>query len=170
MPLSGGRMDVRAYIESGVLESYVLGSTSPEETRELLQLKKQYAEIADALFELETDFERLAQNMAMIPPPGMLTRIESEINGLIETEETLPPAIQYKTGYRKVEEDRGPHFIEVEASSNQMRIHKAWRWVFAAVFLLSKIFLIASIYYYLENRQAQEQIQELKTELKQHKH
>lgn len=163
-------MDVRAYIESGVLESYVLGSASPEETRELLLLKKKHPEIADALFELETDLERLAQNMAIIPPPGMLTRIEDAINGLVETDDPLPPAIHLKAEYRRPDSRHSNNqFIEVEASSTEMRIHKAWRWVFAAIFVLGKIFLIAAIYYFLENRHAQEQIQDLKTELRQYK-
>jgi predicted MFS family arabinose efflux permease len=48
-----------------------------------------------------------------------------------------------------------------------MRIHKIWRWVFAAVFVLGKIFLGFAIYFYLENRQAQLQLKELKTELRQ---
>jgi len=164
-------MDVRAYIESGVLESYVLGSASPEETHELLQLKQQHQEIADALLELENDFERLARHMAIIPPPGIFTRIEDEISSLVETDEAHPSVIHRKTGYRsRPDAPRGPHFIEVEASSNQMRIHKAWRWVFAGVFLLGKLFLIAAIYYFLEYRQAHEQIQQLKIELRQYKH
>lgn len=164
-------MDVKAYIESGVLESYVLGSASPEEIRELLRLKRQYPEIADALFQIETDFERVAENMAMIPPPGMLTRIEDEINAIIETEEALPPARWRNTNRRYQNgNSNDPQFIEVDAASDQMRVHKAWRWIFAGVFLLSKIFLIAAIYYFLENRQAQEQIQELKTELSRYKH
>jgi predicted MFS family arabinose efflux permease len=48
-----------------------------------------------------------------------------------------------------------------------MRVHKVWRWVFAAVFILGKIFLAAAIYFYLENRQAQENIKELKQQLRQ---
>lgn len=163
-------MDIRAYIESGVLESYVLGSASPDETRQLLRLKKQHPEIANALFEVETELETLAQHMSVIPPPGMLTRIEDEISGLIETEKHLPLARQRRTDYRRPESEQSSQFIEVESTTDQVRIHKAWRWVFAGIFILSKLFLIASIYYYLENRQAQEQIQELKTELKQYKH
>lgn len=163
-------MDVKAYIESGVLESYVLGSASPDETRQLLRLKKQHPEIANALFEVETQLEVMAQNMGVTPPPGMLIRIENEINGLIETGKHLPPARQRPTDYRRPESEPCPQFIDVEATTDHMRIHKAWRWVFAGIFILSKLFLIAAIYYYLENRQAQEQIQELKIELKQYKH
>jgi hypothetical protein len=156
-------MNVREYIESGTLELYVLGATSEDETREVLQLKKQYPEIQQALFELETDIERLAQYNAIAPPPGLLIKIEDSIDGLVKTSDLPPMKVYENNGYHSDEKSR---FIEVEAESNQMRIHKVWRWVFAAVFVLGKIFLIASIYYYLENRQAQEQIQQLKTELK----
>jgi hypothetical protein len=161
-------MKIKQYIESGVLESYVLGAASENETRELLQLKKQYPEIQDALFELETDLERIAHHMAIVPPPGMLTQIEDNIDALVNRQYTAPKVKSRITDYKKRRNGSGGQFIEVEAESTQMRIHKAWRWVFAAVFLLSKVFLIAFIYYYLANRQAQEQIQQLKAELKQY--
>jgi hypothetical protein len=83
-------MKIREYIDSGLLESYLLGAASEEETRELLQLKIQYPEIRDALLELETDLERIAKHMAIVPPPGMLTRIEDGINGLINSPNALP--------------------------------------------------------------------------------
>ncbi|MCC8423461.1 hypothetical protein [Mucilaginibacter sp. UR6-11] len=156
-------MEIKKYIESGVLESYVLGSASEAETRELLQLKKQFPEIQDALFELETDLERIARDMAIVPPPGLLTKIEDNIKALANRPDTLPQTKEHTGGGKQADKDN--HFIEVESASSHMRIHKAWRWVFAAVFVLSKIFLIASIYYYLENRHAQAQIEQLKTEL-----
>ncbi|MFD2145793.1 hypothetical protein [Mucilaginibacter antarcticus] len=162
-------MKIKEYIESGVLESYVLGSASEEETRELLRLKKQYPEVRDALFEVELDMERLAQHIAIPPPPNMLTRIEDGINGLIPSPEMLPEVKEANTGYKRHDNDKGNQFIEVESSSNHMRIHKAWRYAFAAVFVLGKIFLIGFIYYYLANKQAQEQIQQLKGEIQQYK-
>jgi hypothetical protein len=159
-------MNVKEYIESGALELYVLGAASDDEAKELLHLKKQHPEIEQALIELETDLERLAQYSAIAPPPTLFKKIEDDIKDLIKTD-NRPHLTVYK-GQNGHDNDQKSRFIEVEAETNQMRIHKAWRWVFAAVFLLSKIFLIASIYYYLENRQAQEQIQQLKTELKQY--
>ncbi|MES2807278.1 MAG: hypothetical protein V4619_01550 [Bacteroidota bacterium] len=162
-------MKIKEYIESGVLESYVLGSTSEEETRELLRLKKQYPEVKDALFELELDMERLAQHISIPPPPSMLSRIEDGINGLIEVPETLPEVKEANPGYNRYDNNKGNQFIEVESESSHMRIHKAWRYVFAAVFVLGKIFLIGFIYYYLSNKQAQEQIQQLKAEVQQYK-
>jgi hypothetical protein len=162
-------MKIKQYIESGVLEAYVLGSASEEETRELLRLKKEYPEVSDALSELELDMERLAQQIAIPPPPNMLSRIEDGINGLIAAPEILPEIKEADTGYHRYDKNKGNQFIEVESESNHIRIHKAWRLVFAGVFVLGKIFLVGFIYYYLSNKQAQEQIQQLKAEVQQYK-
>lgn len=162
-------MKIKEYIESGVLESYVLGSASTEETQELLRLKKDYPEIKQALFELEVDMERLAQHIAIPPPPGILTRIEDSIHGLINAPETLPGVKETDADYKRYNNNKGNQFIEVESESTHMRIHKAWRWVFAAVFILAKVFLVGFIYYYLSNKQSQEQIQQLKSDLQQYR-
>jgi hypothetical protein len=156
-------MKVKEYIESGILEAYVLGSASEEETQRLLQLKKRYPEIQEALFELEVDMETFARHISIPPPPGILEKIESGINALI-----VPQEIQDRDSNNRFDYRNRNQFIEIEAESSEMRVHKTWRWVMAGVFVLGKIFLIAAIYYFLENRQAQQQIQELKTELKQY--
>ncbi len=141
-----------------------MGAASEHEEVELLQLKKDYPRIQRALDELEIDMERIASYMAVTPPPRLWNKIEDNINELVITPNLKP--------IRKVEEDikqeadTEPQYISVESETTHMRIHKAWKWVFAAVFILGKVFLGFAIYYYLENRQAKEQIQELKTELK----
>ena len=136
-------MNIQEYIESGILETYVLGSATDAETRELLQLKTQYPQVQNALDELELDMERIAQQMAIMPPPGTWARIEDEIHGLIEVPE-LKPAPRRKFNYNNRQAhtaDERERYIEVESSSEYMRIHKQWKWVFAAVFILGKIFL-----------------------------
>jgi len=159
-------MNIQEYIESGILESYILGSASEKETRELLYFKDKYPQVRSALYELETDMERIAGQMAVMPPPGTWEKIEARINEVA----TIPGYEPLK--FKHAKEDsyndlkRG-QFIEVESESNEMRVHKNWKWIFAAVFVLSKIFLVCAIYFYLENRQAQEQILELKTQIQQ---
>ncbi len=156
------------YINSGILEAYVMGAASEEEVKELMYLKQRYPEINLALQQLEEDMEKIAMNMAITPPPGLWRKIENEIEGLILSPDAKPEvyrAREQKESYKT--EKPGDQYIEVEGQSSHMRIHKAWRWVFAAVFVLGKIFLGFAIYFYLENRQAQEQVQELKTEVRQ---
>lgn len=159
-------MKINEYIESGILEAYVLGSASEAEANELLQLKTQHPQIEEALFKLESDLERIAEHMAITPPPNTWAKIEGGINELVKT-----PQFGYLIGEEPKESSRGARsrkseqFIEIEAESGHMRIRKIWRWVFLAVFVLGKIFLAFAIYYYLENRHTQEEIEKLKTEL-----
>lgn len=162
-------MNIQEYIESGILESYVLGSASEAETSELLYLKRRYPEIQDALAELEQDMERIAGQMAVPPPPMLWARIEHEIDGLIKHPQTDPAQFSpnsngHTTGHFST--DGHNHFIEVEAQNSYMKVHKAWKWALIGIFVLGKIFLACAIYFYLENRQAQQQIRELKSEIK----
>lgn len=158
-------MKIKEYIESGVLEAFVLGSATDAEVRELMQLKEQHPEIKKSLAELETDMERIAEYMAVPPPPNMFARIEDNINGLVINPDTDIIRPIHREWRQSASESKSP-YIEVEAESNYMRIHKTWKWVFAAVFVLGKIFLGCSIYFYLESRQATQQVKELKSEIK----
>ena len=158
------------YIDSGVLEAYVTGTATDAEVKELMYMKAQYPEVKFALNQLELDMEHLAQHMAVSPPARTWDKISESIDELILRPEVDPE--QYQAGkeehnYQNFKTNNDPHFIEVESESSHMKVHKAWKWVFAAVFVLGKIFLGTAIYFYLENRQAQLQLKELKTELMQ---
>ena len=158
-------MKIKEWIDSGIMETYVMGVATEQEIEQVLLLKKQYPEFEQELAKLEYDMEVLAQGMAILPPPGILSKIEHEVNEIQLREQKVEKftAREHNSNQNDTLKDR---YIEVESESNYMRIHKAWRWVFAAVFVLGKIFLGFAIYYYLENRQAKEQIEELKIEIK----
>ena len=160
-------MPVQDYIESGILEVYVMGAASEAEVKEVLYLKARYPEINRAIQQLEEDLEKVANHMAITPPPGAWNKIEQEIDGLIHLKDNDPDMPKQKNGRANYNDHKaGDSYIEVEASSSYIKVHKNWRWIFAAVFVLGKIFLACAIYFYLENRQAQEQIKGLKTELR----
>lgn len=159
-------MKINEYIQSGVLEAFVLGAISDAEERELMQLKNQYPEISKTLAGLEADMERLALYMAVPPPPDMFARIENSINDLVTAPETKIVRPVNREWRGNDQSESKSRYIEVEAETNYMRLHKSWKWVFAAVFVLGKIFLACAIYFYLESRQAKQQVIELKTEAK----
>src|ERR1700743_3506673 len=150
-------MNIQQYIDSGILESYVLGSASEEETQQIIRYKELYPEIHSALFELELDMERIAGQMAVTPPPGIWEKIEAGINE-VAVQEYEPVKFRRNSNGQNYNNSKREQFIEFEARQSQILIHKNWKWVFAAVFVLGKIFLVCAIYFYLENRHAQEQI------------
>ncbi|GAA4922000.1 hypothetical protein [Mucilaginibacter defluvii] len=161
---------MQEYINSGILETYVLGCASEQEAREVLSMKEKYPEVKDALLELENDMERLAASMAIDPPDNLWPQIAHEINEIVLREQFQPQLYRESVDKgEKTNTDSKSQYIDIESEATHMRIHKVWRWVFAAVFVLGKIFLGFAIYYYLENRQMNEQVNELKTELKQMK-
>lgn len=159
------------YLESGALESYVLGIATEAEIEELFSLKSHHPQIDEALAILEADLERIAEHMAIAPPPNTWNRIEASMNELVKRPKMENPKMEYLIGDEPVGRSqprsrKSEQFIEVEGESGHMRIRKAWRWVFAAVFVLGKIFLAFAIYYYLENKHTQEEIQQLKIEMR----
>jgi hypothetical protein len=161
-------VNTQEYIESGILETYLMGSTTDAETRELLHFKDRYPEIENALKELEQDMEHIAGRMAIMPPPGMWKKISDNIDDLITTPKERPLRLipGGEEPHNNFDTNERSSYIEVESESTHIRVSKTWKYVLIAVFVLSKIFLISAIYFYLENRQAQQQIQELKTELR----
>lgn len=165
-------MRVEDYIESGILETFVMGAASDDETKELMFMKARFPEVDEALQQLELDMELLARNMAITPPPNTWGKIEQEINDIILRDKANPEKFTQKQRgnddfNQSKQYNNGHQYIEVEAESSHMKIHKNWKWVLAGIFVLGKIFLACAIYFYLENRQAQQQLQELRTELKQ---
>lgn len=158
---------IQQYINSGVLEAYVTGSASAEEVKQLMRMKTQYPEVSIALQELEADMEHLARHMAVEPPARTWDKISDSIDEIMLRNKQVQPFIEKEeTGHRSNNAGNGQQYIEVEAESSFMRVHKAWKWIFAAVFVIGKIFLACAIYFYLENRQAHQQLREIKTELR----
>jgi anti-sigma-K factor RskA len=64
-------VDIKAYIESGVIESYVLGMAESQEAAELEQLSHQYPEIKQAIDAFEAAMEKQSLAAGIQPPSGV---------------------------------------------------------------------------------------------------
>ena len=73
-------MDIKKYIESGVLEHYLLGLLSESEAREVERLASEYPEIRKELDSLEVSLENFAQANATKMPEGLTDKILNKIN------------------------------------------------------------------------------------------
>jgi anti-sigma-K factor RskA len=82
-------VDIQAYIQSGIIESYVLGLATAEEVEELESLKHQYAEVMQAIFEFSVLVEQKAFENSIKPPSD----VKSKIMAAIKDEEKLAPVI-----------------------------------------------------------------------------
>jgi len=75
-------LDVKDYISSGILDSYVLGSASEMEIKEVECLAMIYPEIKGELHKLEMIFEKFARESAVEPPPDLKLKILSQLDNV----------------------------------------------------------------------------------------
>lgn len=75
-------LDVQAYIASGILESYVLGLTTAQETAEVEQLAQQHPEIQSELTSLRSALEEFALNYEQEPPSALRDRVLGKLDEL----------------------------------------------------------------------------------------
>jgi anti-sigma-K factor RskA len=79
-------VDIQAYILSGIIESYVLGLTSTEETAEIEKFRKEYIEIENAVAQFEQSVEESAFEHAIDPRPELKARVLAAIKDLRKEE------------------------------------------------------------------------------------
>lgn len=73
-------MNIKEYIESGILEAYVLGALTQEERTEVEANVNMYPELAGELEAIERTMLQLAEEQAETPPDFMLERIWIDLN------------------------------------------------------------------------------------------
>jgi anti-sigma-K factor RskA len=110
-------MDTKAYIESGIIESYVLGLASAEEAAEVEMLCAQHAEIKNAVDEFALVIEREAFNNAVAPPPALKDKLLSDLAGEFSTtEDSVAPIVPLHTaGAANVRRISGLKYVAVAA-------------------------------------------------------
>ncbi|MDO1448120.1 anti-sigma factor [Rhodocytophaga aerolata] len=86
-------MDIQAYIASGVLESYVLGIASPEETAEVERLAKQYPQIKAEIEAIRASLEAYIMQHEQVPPASLKKKIWYKLEQLDTDEVSMPEEI-----------------------------------------------------------------------------
>lgn len=73
-------MNTKEYIESGILEAYLLDTLSEEEREQVATNIALYPELAKELQEIENTMFRYAESFAVTPPPALQDKIWNEIS------------------------------------------------------------------------------------------
>ena len=72
-------MEPNKYIETGILELYVLGLTTPEQSREVEKVASTSPEIRAEIASLETALEIYARSKGINPPPGLRASVMNSL-------------------------------------------------------------------------------------------
>jgi len=74
-------VDIREYIESGILEAYILGALSAEEAAQVEANIATFPELADEVLAIENAMQQYTATMAIEPPAGLQEKIWGAIAG-----------------------------------------------------------------------------------------
>lgn len=87
-------MDIHAYIQSGIIESYLLGIAGEEEINELNMMRRQYPEVESAIHSAEEWLHGIATPYSTPVPAKVKGKIFASIN-----EDTIPttPVVKINT-------------------------------------------------------------------------
>ncbi len=79
-------MDIQSFIQSGLLEAYVMGQCTAQERAEVERMAAAHPEVRAELDAIERALEKVAQANAVPPPAGLrdqiLERIQAEPPGM----------------------------------------------------------------------------------------
>ncbi|MCZ4409559.1 anti-sigma factor [Cryomorphaceae bacterium 1068] len=142
-------MDVKAYIESGILEQFALGDVSEQERQEIECLSKIYPEIKAALEGAELDLEMLAQAGAVKAPSGIKASIMAELSN----HDQLPPSAEEKSTR-----------VEEEVVAVPFKSSSTWPVVWAAA---ASITLLLAFWQFVERGNAETELAAAKEEQEQ---
>jgi anti-sigma-K factor RskA len=145
-------VEIRDYIESGVIESYVLGLAEPEEVADLETLKEQHPEIQQAIDDFTTSLEEHAFKNAIAPPPEVKARLMANLaNDDLEMQGVNPLTVAYNRN-----DEHSP-----QAPVRRMR---TWSFAAAAAVVLLIVSAAGNIFLYNKYSNTKSQYQVLLTE------
>ena len=141
-------MDIHAYIQSGLIESYVLGLTSAEETAEVERLRSQYVDIDEAINEFSLALEKTAFEHAVTPP----AEAKAKLLTVIQNENQLNKVIPIY------------HNNDAQALEARIRNIRTWRMIAAASIIFLIVSAASNIYLYNKYSDKKEAYQSLLSE------
>ncbi len=147
--------------ESGIFEAYLLGISSKEEQEYVKKIVAEDERLEKYLIDMETDVHKYFLQTA-IPPPVEIRDIILLRNPDTEIQKKKHVFSNARTDEFSTKDT----YLDIEVNDTYIKVHKYWRPAFIAVFILSKIFLIAGLYYYFKSSSMEQEIVKLRTEIK----
>lgn len=137
-------MELKFYIESGIIESFVLGLASDAEVEELQHMRRLYPELDTEVEFVERRLERAAFDEPAMPPVEIRNRVLQKI--------------RWEQGHAYSDPSSNYTFINIQPKDgDHITVHRWWKIFFIIFFIMSKVFLFLAIFYYLKYRMSQEQ-------------
>jgi anti-sigma-K factor RskA len=130
-------LDLEDYIESGIIESYLLGLATREEVVMFERMRNIYPQLNGEIATMEYKLQRLGEEGGIAPPAQVWNSIAERIQW--ESEAT-------KTSSKRTQ-SHGHTFI-IQPENRSMTISTRWRCVFIALCVVVMALMVSTIYFY----------------------
>jgi anti-sigma-K factor RskA len=105
-------MNIQAYIESGILEEYVLGTVSPQEKQEVECMSHIYPEIKEELLRTECALEEYALKHQTPPPASLKESLFAKMNFDLAEDIDDTQADELRIGNTEQHSDKTPGILQ----------------------------------------------------------
>lgn len=145
-------MDLTQYIESGIIESCVLGLASPEDRDMLERMRILYPEVEEEVDAVERRLERVAVDEMIPPPVHVWTRIARRVHWHMP-----PPPAEEEPPQRPVND----RTYMINVMPRVMTVSIWWRCAFVGLCMLVMCLLATTYYFYNKYHQLEEKVLQL---------
>ncbi len=155
-------MDIQQYIQSGIIESYVMGLASDDEIIEVEKLALEQPEVQQAIDDYSELLEQQAFQNAVAPPPGVKERLMAAIR---EDDSAGSGAIAFSahssasvvTPAMLPEQEISSSSATIVPISTKQSSYKLWQYVAAASIILFVCSAAYNVYLYNEYSEKSQQ-------------
>lgn len=147
-------MDLQNYIESGVIESYLLGLASEEETALLEQMRSLYPQLNTEIAAIEKKLQRVVAEEGVTPPSVVWNRLSRRLN--------WEDANRQQQAYSSQGQKEDMTYV-LRPQSRTMVVSVWWRCAFIALCVIVMALLASTIYFYGQFRRMEERMMHLYT-------
>ncbi|WP_138483120.1 hypothetical protein [Dyadobacter bucti] len=155
-------MNNRDIIESGILESYLLGLGKDHEQEQTKQIVLADHTLREYIEVLENNIREYFDQKSVNPP--------SQLREVLQLRTLKSETRKEKHVFGKAADSQNRQsgvYHDIEVNDTHIKVHKYWRPAFITVFILSKIFLIAGLYYFFKSASLENENAKLRTQSEQ---
>lgn len=151
-------LDLKNYIDSGVIERFLLGLATPEQERELMYMRRLHPVLEQEIAMVELQIENQLVAEAVLPPANLKDAVLAQARRHKQREK------YYSSEHKPEQPAPDPVYINLKPGWNRlMTVSIWWRCAFLAICVLAMALAASTWHFYNRAAQLEEVLIKLKT-------
>jgi anti-sigma-K factor RskA len=139
-------LDFEDYIETGIIESYLLGLATHDEVVMLERMRNIYPQLNGEIATMEYKLQKLGEEGSIAPPAQVWNRIAEKIKW------------EERTAPRFTKPQTGPYTYIIQPQSRTITVSFWWRCAFIAVCMIVMALTVSTVYFYQKYSQLEQHL------------